>query len=432
MFSLRLLIVAVIAVFSSTAQAPAQWTATESLPDTYVTHSMVHTQGYLYHLGGLGGTNGFLAGDKVFYAQVTGPGTIGPWVAGTTVLPEASSRHAAAVSGNYIYVLGGRHFDGINIVFSSDVYFSQIGPNGVPGAWQTTTPMPEPLFVHSAVVSNGRIYVIGGATPTTESDRVYSAEISPDGTLGSWVSLLNLPVPNFSHAAVVQDGAIYLLGGVINNGVDLTNTVRIAPILPDGTVGPWAMTTPLPTPLSDHGAVVISGRVYVVGGWTGAPTAAVHSAQILPDKTLGAWQSEPSMPQPLTFHAGATDGLAIFASGGWNDAFDQSAVYGLPVAPPLSLADFSGPLGPGVPDGCVDAFDLGLLLGAWCSSAGDPDPPGDIDPPCEGCLSPNFGLADISGPDGAPDGCVDAFDLAKLLNEWCSVAGGNLCGTCGP
>ena len=101
-------------------------------------------------------------------------------------------------------------------------------------------------------------------------------------------------------------------------------------------------------------------------------------------------------------------------------------------APP-SQADISGPGGPGFPDGCVDAFDLGTLLGAWCSSAGDPDPPGDVDPPCEGCTSPNLALADISGPvDGAPDGCVDAFDLGALLAAWCSVAGGNPCGTCGP
>ena len=97
---------------------------------------------------------------------------------------------------------------------------------------------------------------------------------------------------------------------------------------------------------------------------------------------------------------------------------------------PASTADITGPLG--VPDGCVDAFDLGTLLGVWCSSAGDPDPPGDIDPPCEGCTSPNFALADISGAAMVPDGCVDAFDLAKLLAEWCSVAGGNPCGTCGP
>ena len=96
----------------------------------------------------------------------------------------------------------------------------------------------------------------------------------------------------------------------------------------------------------------------------------------------------------------------------------------------LSPADLTGPAG--VPDGCVDAFDLGAMLGAWCSSASDPDPLGDEDPPCEDCTSPNFALADISGAANVPDGCVDAFDLAKLLAAWCSVAGGNPCGTCGP
>ncbi|MCH7719542.1 MAG: exo-alpha-sialidase [Planctomycetes bacterium] len=90
-------------------------------------------------------------------------------------------------------------------------------------------------------------------------------------------------------------------------------------------------------------------------------------------------------------------------------------------------ADITGPLG--VPDGCVDAFDLGAMLGAWCSAVNDPNPPS---PPCENCTPANLAVADISGAGNAPDGCVDAFDLAKLLAEWCSVAGGNPCGTCGP
>ncbi|MCH8343076.1 MAG: hypothetical protein IH983_03715 [Planctomycetes bacterium] len=91
----------------------------------------------------------------------------------------------------------------------------------------------------------------------------------------------------------------------------------------------------------------------------------------------------------------------------------------------VSVADITGPLG--VPDGCVDAFDLGAMLGAWCSGAGDPNPPS---PPCENCSPANLAIADISGAAMVPDGCVDAFDLAKLLAEWCSVAGGNPCGTC--
>ncbi|MCZ6542334.1 MAG: M12 family metallo-peptidase [Planctomycetota bacterium] len=95
---------------------------------------------------------------------------------------------------------------------------------------------------------------------------------------------------------------------------------------------------------------------------------------------------------------------------------------------PAPSADFTGPVG--VPDGCVDAFDLGAMLAAWCSGTGDPNPPS---PPCENCNPAILCAVDISGPvDGAPDGCVDAFDLAKLLAAWCSVAGGNPCGTCGP
>ena len=90
-------------------------------------------------------------------------------------------------------------------------------------------------------------------------------------------------------------------------------------------------------------------------------------------------------------------------------------------------ADLTGSLG--VPDGCVDAFDLGVMLGAWCSGVNDPNRPS---PPCENCIPANLALADISGARNAPDGCVDAFDLAKLLAEWCSVGGRNPCGTCGP
>ncbi|MCZ6543057.1 MAG: hypothetical protein O6768_05275, partial [Planctomycetota bacterium] len=64
---------------------------------------------------------------------------------------------------------------------------------------------------------------------------------------------------------------------------------------------------------------------------------------------------------------------------------------------------------------------------AWCSAVNDPNPPS---PPCENCTPANLRLADISGAANVADGCVDAFDLAKLLAAWCSVAGGNPCGTC--
>lgn len=44
----------------------------------------------------------------------------------------------------------------------------------------------------------------------------------------------------------------------------------------------------------------------------------------------------------------------------------------------------------------------------------------------------NLVVVGISGAANAPDGCVDAFDLAKLLADWCSALpfGTNPCGTC--
>ncbi len=120
--------------------------------------------------------------------------------------------------------------------------------------------------------------------------------------------------------------------------------------------------------------------------------------------------------------------LAVGAQFDDDGGFDRGAVWVLFLdGVPASPADITGPLG--VPDGCVDAFDLGAMLGAWCSGVNDPNPPS---PPCENCTPANLAVADISGAANVPDGCVDAFDLAKLLAEWCSVAGGNPCGTCGP
>ena len=113
--------------------------------------------------------------------------------------------------------------------------------------------------------------------------------------------------------------------------------------------------------------------------------------------------------------------IEVTASGGaftavWIDDFHVN-----PVLP--SPADLNA-------DGCVDSKDLTILLGAWCSAVNDPNPPS---PPCENCTQANLDSADIAGPaQGPPDGCVDSNDLTKLLGEWCSVVGGNPCGTCGP
>jgi hypothetical protein len=63
---------------------------------------------------------------------------------------------------------------------------------------------------------------------------------------------------------------------------------------------------------------------------------------------------------------------------------------------PRCIADITGPNG--TPDGVVDVNDLLLLLAEWGEGAGSP--------------------GDISGAWGAPDGIVDVNDLLRLLADW--------------
>jgi uncharacterized membrane protein len=68
--------------------------------------------------------------------------------------------------------------------------------------------------------------------------------------------------------------------------------------------------------------------------------------------------------------------------------------------PNACTADISGPGGPGIPDGFVDAVDYLLLIAQWGS-------------PCTGTCE-----ADIAGPGGGPDGSVDALDFLELIAQW--------------
>ncbi len=61
------------------------------------------------------------------------------------------------------------------------------------------------------------------------------------------------------------------------------------------------------------------------------------------------------------------------------------------------LGDITGPQG--VPDGTVDAYDLDFIAKAYGKKEGDPD-------------WDEHKIADIAGPDGVPEGIVEIYDLA--------------------
>ncbi|MCM2304461.1 MAG: hypothetical protein NDJ72_07140, partial [Elusimicrobia bacterium] len=305
------------------------------MPESFQGHALVYSGNRLFHTGGISYNGGILDGVRVFSAPASDTGAVGAWNLGAP-LPEAVYYHAAAAVNGHLYVLGGFHYtDADGMVVSNVVYRTKPSAGGFVGAWQTATPLPEPVFFPSAAAWNGRIYLTGGWNGSALVNRVYSAEVLEDGSLGPWVAQKPLPEAVYTHAAVTN-GTLYVLGGTVNGGNDIQNTVYFAKINADGTLADWASTAPLPSPVSNHGAVVANGRVLVLGGWTGAaPTAAVRSSSVDGSGGLGAWSEETPLPRPLYLLATAASPTHVFVSGGIDYENIRNEVYSspLPAAP---------------------------------------------------------------------------------------------------
>lgn len=168
-------------------------------------------------------------------------------------------------------------------------------------AWIQTTSLPEPLETQAAAVNNGFLYVIGGLSNGIATGNVLYTKINPDGTLGAFQETTPLPYTLYRYlCGVVNNNFIYAIGGIADGST--TSSVLFAPILGDGTVGQWTYTTSLPEPLQLHGTIASNGYLYVTGGSTapiaesGDETKAVVYAPFDPDGTLGAFSSTTNLP----------------------------------------------------------------------------------------------------------------------------------------
>ncbi|MBI3552838.1 MAG: hypothetical protein HY077_09990 [Elusimicrobia bacterium] len=369
----RLGLMAALCGFSYSPAAGADFSATTSLPSTAVGHALTSSSGFLYNIGGMGGVNGILDGNKVFYAPITGRGQVGAWTEGTP-LPEAAMFHSGVAWGKTLYVIGGYHLGADGFGVSNRVYYSKLNADGSPGPWNAATSLPQTTFLQSAAVENGVIYVTGGWASASETNGVYSARIQADGSLGAWAALLPLPVAVYAHVAV-QDGSLYVVGGSINNGTTLTSAVYYSRINADGTLAGWQETTALPQPVAQHVAALVGGKVYVVGGWTGsAPTADMNAAATRSDGSLDAWAKAASLPHPLYLHAGTVADGVLYLSGGSDGAAPQSGVFSIPLFTPETKLLASVDLDPDT----LNLVSKGKYITAYLGFPGNNASPADI------------------------------------------------------
>ena len=299
------------------------WVTDTPLPFAIYASQVIVTNNRVYLLGGR--ING--VDSAIVYTTIINPdGTLGAWVT-STPLPNNIKMSQAIVTNNRVYLIGGNFYKS----GASIVYTATINPDGTLGAWVIDTPLPVVISHSQAVVTSNRVYLLGGHINNTQSNAIYTAPINTDGTLGTWVADISI-IPNaiYNSQAIVTNNRVYLIGGF--NKTVYFSTVYTAPINPDGTLGGWVVDTPLPETIAISQAIVTNNRVYLLGGRiNNILSSTIYTAPINADGTLGTWVTDIPLPIALNWSQAIVTNNRVYLLGGiTTDLYGLNTVYSAP------------------------------------------------------------------------------------------------------
>jgi hypothetical protein len=223
----------------------------------------------------------------------------------TTPLPKGRQMYGAVVLGDYLYIIGGvRNQEQGG--YTTKVERSRINKDGTLAAWEETTPLPanRSYIDNTTITLNDIVYIVGGLEGISDQKEKTILWSRPriDGHLEPWQTSQPYPGEGVScSAAIATPGYIHLIGGSIGNRTP-TDKVWSAQVGPDGTVLGWEPGTSLPVPLWYHCAGVAGGNVWIWGGLTESSPDSVNRviyyASILSSGRIGNWQiSDSQIPE---------------------------------------------------------------------------------------------------------------------------------------
>jgi hypothetical protein len=246
------------------------WKATAAYPQTTEFMPAVSYGGRIYVISGH--HTGWYH-SNVYYAKPNADGTISQWSA-ATAFPTGCNNHSAVAYDGYIYVLGGNN-DNCNNPALDTMYAAAVRSDGSLGPWVAATSLPTDREQGALVVHDGRLYSIGGVHYTgsgygcgyVSDDRVYFAPILGSGRLGGWTLARSLPQPiNALAAQVTSDGRVYVVGGSRWGQEAAYNSVYVSNVNADGSLGPWSTDTSYPVAVHSGASALREDVLYVVGG----------------------------------------------------------------------------------------------------------------------------------------------------------------------
>ena len=192
------------------------------------------------------------------------------------MMPCPRTRHAAAVCGGQLYVVGG----------NSEAPLSYFNP--VQNKWFATE-KNLPSHQHSTLVThNEELYIIGGDCDDWCQVKKYNSKVD------EWKILSPMKFDRAAHCAVVLEELIYVMGGhdgnVCSKSVECYNP----------SSDKWTQLLDMNNARRFSAATAITGgRIIVVGGYSDMKFKTIEASCEIFDKNLNQWSlvSSPIVPR---------------------------------------------------------------------------------------------------------------------------------------
>jgi N-acetylneuraminic acid mutarotase len=211
-------------------------------------------------------------------------------------LPEARTwaSGAAALNGK-IYVPGGLNADGNP---TKTLYMYKPATN----SWVKKAAMPVSSFGGAAVVIGGKLYVL---TPRDGSTLLHRY----DPSTNSWTPRASGPLGHYHPVAGVIDGKLYV-AGTMNADESASHTLSVY----DPPTNTWLTSkAPMPEDQAGAGGVVITGKLYSVGGFE---SSGASSTVRVYNPATNSWAVKAPMPMARGYLSAAAANGVLYALGG--------------------------------------------------------------------------------------------------------------------
>ena len=228
------------------------------------------------------------------------------------LLPEPMADFGAAVLDGWIYVYGGHRGQPYMLCKENQRGELQRCPLANPGAdWESLATAPARQGVVLLVHQNQLVRVGGmqAQNPQGEKDDLLTcADVSRfEPTSGKWEEIVSLPEPRSSHGAALVEGQLYVVGGWSVEGLERRwhRTFWRADL-----ASPKPSFEPLPETPFERRAVAVAaleGRLYVAGGLQVDGRRSAHVDVF--DLAAGSWSRGPDLPR-------ADFDVALLSAGG--------------------------------------------------------------------------------------------------------------------